>query len=358
MTDPEIYAAMRVADFMDDADNGRWRLRHFSRTSQDVAMEKLKIETQSQRERVDMELRRVVPEGTYITLHRKMTEQERTTAVEDALGMGLATAAHHSNRTGEEILDRVCPDDSSWIPVMSDTPAELEGHEHAVKYATGRVLVTGLGLGCIVQGLLAKPGVERIDVVEIDPEVIGLTGYYYGGDPRVHIWRGSAADPNLLPADLRWDYAWHDIWSHIAPRNLNDDTAEHGISYQRLFDLYDGSVEMQHAWAYEEALEMRRMDELERTQNIAWFQRLLSADEETKVQMLQTRVIEETHPVLKGHVTREIIRTFDPTGDMAAHLRDRLRNDPDFLTGLGNLTEMPVATDEPIGNPNAHLEQT
>jgi hypothetical protein len=104
--------------------------------------------------------------------------------------------------------------------------------------------------------------VTRIDIIEIDPDVIELTGAYFI-DPRVHIHQGSAADPTVLPADLRWDYAWHDIWSHISTRNLDPTTAEHGISYDDLFRLYEARVETQSAWAYAEAQVMQQVEEAE-----------------------------------------------------------------------------------------------
>jgi spermidine synthase len=50
---------------------------------------------------------------------------------------------------------------------MEDTLSELRRHTPIFMRAKGRLLVTGLGLG-VVRGLLAKPEVEHIDVVEID----------------------------------------------------------------------------------------------------------------------------------------------------------------------------------------------
>jgi hypothetical protein len=120
----------------------------------------------------------------------------------------------------ELAVEKVLPEDRQWVPIMSDTPAEIVEHALALNNATGNVLITGLGLGCLPHALLSKPDVTRIDIIEIDPDVIELTGAYFI-DPRVHIHQGSAADLSAVPADLRWDYAWHDIWSHISARNLN-----------------------------------------------------------------------------------------------------------------------------------------
>src|SRR6185295_15069938 len=49
--------------------------------------------------------------------------------------------------------------------VMEDTPFELQTHLGFVMHARGRVLVTGLGLGCVIRGLLANPSVEHITCI-------------------------------------------------------------------------------------------------------------------------------------------------------------------------------------------------
>jgi hypothetical protein len=53
--------------------------------------------------------------------------------------------------------------------VMEDSPRELRRHLPIWMHAHGRVLVTGLGLGCVVRGLLASPHVEYIDVAKSTP---------------------------------------------------------------------------------------------------------------------------------------------------------------------------------------------
>ncbi len=94
--------------------------------------------------------------------------------------------------------------------VMNDFPSELAKHLQFILTARGRVLVGGLGLGCVVRGLLANGKVEMIDVVERSASVIKLCGH-------------SVADPlvNIIQADLLvdkidggpWDYAWWDLWN-------------------------------------------------------------------------------------------------------------------------------------------------
>lgn len=94
--------------------------------------------------------------------------------------------------------------------VMEDSLNELRQHLPIWMVARGRVLITGLGLGCVVRGLLAKPEVEHVDVVEIDAGIIKVVGKEFSADPRVTIHHGDA-----LSIDLpgRWDFAWHDLWT-------------------------------------------------------------------------------------------------------------------------------------------------
>jgi spermidine synthase len=94
--------------------------------------------------------------------------------------------------------------------VMEDSNPELRRHLPIFRHGRGRVLVSGLGLGCVVRGLLAKPEVEHIDVVEIDREIIDHFGAEFAGDSRVTVHYGDALKYRW-PRGTRWDVAWHDI---------------------------------------------------------------------------------------------------------------------------------------------------
>ena len=50
--------------------------------------------------------------------------------------------------------------------VMSDTPAEYRDLAGVVRAARGRVLLIGLGLGCVLDAVARKPEVTHIDVIE------------------------------------------------------------------------------------------------------------------------------------------------------------------------------------------------
>ena len=95
--------------------------------------------------------------------------------------------------------------------VMEDSDPELRQHLPIWLRARGRVLVTGLGLGCVVRGLLANGAVEHIDVIEIDQRVIEAVGAEFRSTPRVSLIH---ADARTWPiGGRRWDWAWHDLWT-------------------------------------------------------------------------------------------------------------------------------------------------
>lgn len=96
--------------------------------------------------------------------------------------------------------------------VMSDDPRELRRHLPVVLSATGRVLVTGLGLGCVLRGLLRQPSVTHIDVIEVDAGVLEMVAPSFNGESRLTIHHGDALT-HRWPAGARWDFIWHDVWS-------------------------------------------------------------------------------------------------------------------------------------------------
>jgi hypothetical protein len=133
--------------------------------------------------------------------------------------------------------------------VMSDVPAEIAGClpfldrvQRLGWQACGRqpagptVLISGLGLGVVPCWLLANTVVHRIDIIELDPDVICLVARdpaardAWAASPRLHIHLGDALTwkPPVRPGcQLHQDcppftYAdcgWHDIWD--APTELN-----------------------------------------------------------------------------------------------------------------------------------------
>jgi hypothetical protein len=332
-TDP--WAAARVSDFIEGFEGKRWQAYHFDVDDAEVHARALHIKfTERDPERREQMIERLVPPGHYVTLRRRATAEE----VRD-------------NHAGADL----------WTPVMSDTPAEIQGHFHAIAFGTGRVLVHGLGLGCVVSALLAKPDVTHIDVVEFDPEIVTTIGPYYD-DPRVAIHRGDALTYDW-PDDARWDYAWHDIWSHISDRNLNPEEAEHGISYGMLFDRFADRVGDQGAWAYEEAVGMRDARLRKRRRERAWEKEFFAADRDRRVDMMVERDIREKcitptgDPALpEDRPIPDEIRTFFEEQGLRSFYEEAI--DKAEAAGKFDPTNYRKWLDapEPIGNPNAEVE--
>jgi len=103
--------------------------------------------------------------------------------------------------------------------VMSNTPMEIMTNRQAYRDAHGSVLINGLGLGMLLEGLLAKPTVTAVRVIEVDADVIALTGPHFAADPRVTIIHADA-DTYTPAKGERFDYVWHDIWDTISEANL------------------------------------------------------------------------------------------------------------------------------------------
>lgn len=122
--------------------------------------------------------------------------------------------------------------------VMNDFPYELAKHLEFIMRARGRVLVTGLGLGCVVRGLLARGAANEIHVVERSEHVIRLCGASVA-DRRVTIHRMDAR--HELPPG-KFDFAWHDLFSA-------DDEPHLQVIHMELIGRLVGRVKVQGAWA-------------------------------------------------------------------------------------------------------------
>jgi hypothetical protein len=151
--------------------------------------------------------------------------------------------------------------------VMSDTPDELTDHAAIIKRVESarapiRVLVNGLGLGCVVKGLLSFEQVAHVDVLEIDWDLISIVGPFYLGrrigrrpfrgrvrseDRRLTIHH-SDAFKKKWPPGARWHLVWHDVWDSVDPDNLSDETRAAPGTYDALLSKYADRCEWQGAW--------------------------------------------------------------------------------------------------------------
>lgn len=138
---------------------------------------------------------------------------------------------------------------------MSDTPDERTDSLiclcHAARIGAESALVNGLGLGSVLRGLMAI-GVRRLDVVEIDPDVIALVGPTYqrlcaDAGVELHIYPG---DAYTIELDGAWDIVWSDIWVDVCSTNLAE--------MDRLVRKYDARCCWHGQWGRELIYEMRR----------------------------------------------------------------------------------------------------
>lgn len=119
----------------------------------------------------------------------------------------------------------MCGSGHGSVTVMSDTPDELRDFHMFVYRAHGSILINGLGLGCVVQALLAKPEVTDITVIEKSPDVIALVEPTLR-DPRLTVINADAYEW-VPPKGRRWNAIWHDIWNDLCTDNLTGMTKLH-----------------------------------------------------------------------------------------------------------------------------------
>jgi hypothetical protein len=95
--------------------------------------------------------------------------------------------------------------------VMHDFPYELRKHLIFARRAHGKVLITGLGLGCIARGCLANPNVDHVVVIENSPDVLKLVAPFMP-KTKIEIIYADAIEWTAKHGD-GFDCAWHDLWA-------------------------------------------------------------------------------------------------------------------------------------------------
>jgi spermidine synthase len=134
--------------------------------------------------------------------------------------------------------------------VMEDSITELRRHLPIWMHAKGNVLVTGLGLGCVVRGLKENPDVDQITVIEIDHHILRIIGHEFRGCRRVRLIHGDALKYQFK--NEKFDYAWHDIWTD-GDRHLQ-------LLHSELIRKYRKIATIQGAWNFPRSVK-RRMPE-------------------------------------------------------------------------------------------------
>lgn len=101
--------------------------------------------------------------------------------------------------------------------VMSDSNVEATFMRPFQQQATGAVLLTGLGLGAILRGLLEKEDVTKVTVVEHHPDILALANFYQ--HPKL---RPVLADAFSYTPDTPHDCAFHDLWVNLDAQAKQD----------------------------------------------------------------------------------------------------------------------------------------
>jgi len=103
--------------------------------------------------------------------------------------------------------------------VMSNTSAEINDHFEILTWGEGDILIAGLGLGVVLDGLLQKKEVNSITVIEKSAEVIKLVAPTFAVDKRVNIINADIFEWKP-PKGIKYDYIWFDIWNDMCGDNL------------------------------------------------------------------------------------------------------------------------------------------
>lgn len=131
--------------------------------------------------------------------------------------------------------------------VMEDTKFELETHLEFVLGACGNVLISGLGLGCVIRGLLANPNVYHVTCLENSRDVLNLV------EPHMPKQRLTIVEADALEwtaqNETRFDFAWHDLWT-------NRDNGEPRLDqwHAKLLANCRDTVAVQGAWSFDRNL--------------------------------------------------------------------------------------------------------
>jgi hypothetical protein len=104
--------------------------------------------------------------------------------------------------------------------MMTDTQMERITNSELLRRAHGRVLIGGLGLGMVVHGIMKKPEVAHVTVIEKYQDVVDLvmpTLKKYGR--RVTIITADILEW-APPKGEKWDTIYMDIWPDVCEDNL------------------------------------------------------------------------------------------------------------------------------------------
>ena len=119
-------------------------------------------------------------------------------------------------------------DPDKWESWMSICPHELESQELGCRYAYGTTVVMGLGMGWIAINAALNKNVNKVIVIELDPEVIDLYNNCGAADGvpdealnKIEIIQADAREWRSDYEDI--DFLYIDIWKNLVEPQTWDD---------------------------------------------------------------------------------------------------------------------------------------
>ena len=102
--------------------------------------------------------------------------------------------------------------------VMSDTGGERRSNLDVVENSTGDILIGGLGIGMVVCGIVTKPEVNSITIIEKSPDVITLVK-----EPLLKYLGDLSHKVTIIQSDIfeykptqKYNTIYFDIWNNIS----------------------------------------------------------------------------------------------------------------------------------------------
>jgi len=114
--------------------------------------------------------------------------------------------------------------------VMLDDPKHWWGMKLLGEHSEGKVLCGGLGLGLIVHALLENEKVTKIDVAEINPDVIELVGPLLPSIEGVRIMQTDVYDVDAKD----YDTIILDLWSWTKPKPEHASSIARAVVYFKI----------------------------------------------------------------------------------------------------------------------------
>jgi hypothetical protein len=115
---------------------------------------------------------------------------------------------------------------SAWETWMALSPHEVESQEPGCRHAFGHTVIMGLGMGWVAVNVALNPAVNRVTVIEHDPEVIDLFRHSGALDDLAD---AVVRKMDIIEADaLEWspgrpvDFLYADIWRNLAEADTLD----------------------------------------------------------------------------------------------------------------------------------------